>query len=276
HVEAGVRSGEPGKRLYVQQFFRDQCNAPQGNFRTRSLSPGRSRMAGLAVAGGVSRALRQGGYEFSVAERHDDADIRRLLREISTPGSFALSLEREPSAFDHNGANALRRCFIVARDCRTGEAIGVCERVVREAYVDRKVCKVPYLCALRIAPTHPHPIGLLTGGFAALRQFAERPDETPFALTSIAAENEAALRVLSSATAGLPVYSPVGAYSTFVLGARSAKLSAGIRPATPQDFPAIARFLQSALVSKQFAPYWREEHLTALAENGLPASQILL
>ena len=233
-------------------------------------------MAGLAVASGVDQILRQGGYEFSVAERHDDADIRRLLRENSTPGSFALSLEREPSAFDHNGANALRRCFIVARDCRTSEAIGVCERVVREAYVDRKVHKLPYLCALRIAATHRHRIGVLRGGFEALRQLADRPDEAPFALTSIAAKNEAALRVLSRGIPGLPVYSPVGAYSTFVLGARSEKLLTGIRQATPQDFPAIARFLQSALVSKQFAPYWREERLAALAENGLPASQILL
>src|SRR5262249_1712779 len=101
-------------------------------------------------------------------------------------------------------------------------------------------------------------------------------DEAAFGLTSMGAENEAALRMLSRGIAGLPVYSPVGAYSTFVLGARSEKLSAGIRPATPQDFPAIARFLQSALVGKQFAPYWREQDLRALAENGLPGSQILL
>jgi hypothetical protein len=233
-------------------------------------------MAGLAVASGVSQVLRQGGYEFSVAERHDDADIRRLLRENPTPGSFSLSFEREPSAFDDDGQRALRQCFIIARDRRTGEAIGVCERAVRGAYIDGKVHKLPYLSALRIAQTHRNRIGVLRGGFEALRQFAEQADETPFALTSIAAENETALRILSRGIPGLPVYSPVGAYSTFVLGAKSEKLLAGIRPATPQDFPALAKFLQSTLASKQFAPYWREEDLTALAENGLPACRILL
>jgi len=233
-------------------------------------------MAGLAVASGVSRVLRHGGYEFSVAERHDDADIRRLLRENATPGSFSLSFEREPSAFDDDGPRALRQCFIIARDRRTSEAIGVCKRAVREAYVDGKVRKLPYLSALRIAQTHRNRIGVLRGGFEALRQFAERPDEVPFALTSIAAENEIALRLLSRGIPGLPVYSPVGAYSTFVLGARSEKLSAGIRPATPEDLPGIARLLQSALVSKQFAPHWREEDLAIFAEHGLPASQILL
>jgi hypothetical protein len=233
-------------------------------------------MAGLAVASGVSRVLRHRGYEFSVAERHDDADIRRLLRENPTPGSFSLSFEREPSAFDDDGPRALRQCFVVARDRRTGEAIGVCNRAVREAYVDGKVRRLPYLSALRIAQTHRNRIGVLRGGFEALRQFAERPDEMPFALTSIAAENETALRLLSRGIPGLPVYSPVGAYSTFVLGARSVKLSAGIRAATPEDFPAIASFLQSALVSKQFAPHWREEDLVILAEHGLPAFQILL
>jgi hypothetical protein len=187
-----------------------------------------------------------------------------------------LSFEREPSAFDDDGPRALRQCFVVARDRRTGEAIGVCNRAVREAYVDGKVRRLPYLSALRIAQTHRNRIGVLRGGFEALRQFAERPDEMPFALTSIAAENETALRLLSRGIPGLPVYSPVGAYSTFVLGARSVKLSAGIRAATPEDFPAIASFLQSALVSKQFAPHWREEDLVILAEHGLPAFQILL
>jgi hypothetical protein len=233
-------------------------------------------MAGLAVASGVSQVLRHGGYEFSVAERHADADIRRLLRENATPGSFSLSFEREPSAFDDDGSRALRQCFIIARDRRTGEAIGVCNRAVRDAYVDGKVRKLPYLSALRIAQTHRNRIGVLRGGFEALRQFAERSDEMPFALTSIAAENETALRILSRGIPGLPVYSPVGAYSTFVLAARSETLSAGIRLATPEDLPAIARFLQSALVRKQFAPHWREEDLAILAEHGLPASQILL
>src|SRR5215471_18259270 len=107
-------------------------------------------MAGLAVASSVGQILRQGGYEFSVAGRDDDADIRRLLRENPTPGSFSLSFEREPSAFDDDGPRALRQCFIVARDRRTSEAIGVCNRVVREAYVDGKVHKLPYLGALRI------------------------------------------------------------------------------------------------------------------------------
>jgi hypothetical protein len=233
-------------------------------------------MAGLAVASGVSRVLRHGGYEFSVAEKRDDGDIRRLLRENPTPGSFSLSFEREPSAFDDDGPRALRQCFIIARDRRTNEAIGVCNRAVREAYVDGRVRKLPYLSGLRIGQTHRNRIGVLRGGFEALRQFAEQPDEMPFALTSIAAENETALRLLSRGIPGLPVYAPVGAYSTFVLGARSEGRSAGIRAATPEDFPAIARFLQSALASKQFAPYWREEDLAVLAEHGLPASQILL
>ena len=109
-------------------------------------------MARTTAQGGVSgRSLVAGNLRFAIAERGDEADIRRLLRENALGGWIRLSLEREPDAFAADFGLSRSHAFIIARDRDSGEAVGICERSVRDAFIDGEIRRLPYLGALRIA-----------------------------------------------------------------------------------------------------------------------------
>lgn len=212
------------------------------------------------------------GISFTLATRDDEPDLRRLLRENPVGGSYVLGLEREPDAFAADFGLSDRHAFIIARRDDTGEAVGMCERLVAPAFVRGKVERLPYLGALRVAGSHRNRIAILKGGFAALRDHVERADELPFALTSIAADNDVAKRVLTAGLKGLPHYEPLAPYSTFLMRPRSARIARQISPATDADWAEMAAFLQEELARQDFAPVWTEARLKQCG----PAEQYLL
>jgi hypothetical protein len=218
-----------------------------------------------------------GNLIFSVAQREDDADIRRLLRENPLGGWVRLSLEREPNAFAADFGLSRSHGFIVARERETNEAIGICERSVRDAFIDGEVRRLPYLGALRVAPSYRHRIRVLRDGFAAVRALLEQPNDLPFALTSITADNAAARRLLCANLPGLPSYRPFRQLSTFALRPRAKAMPHGIEPATPADLPAIAVLLQRCYRKFQLAPVWTTVELERLmAAGGLRIEDFLI
>ncbi|MFO1183957.1 MAG: hypothetical protein U1E56_04140 [Bauldia sp.] len=202
---------------------------------------------------------------FQVAERSDEPDLRRLLRENPLGGSYAISLEREPDAFAADFGLSERHDFVVARRNDTGEAVGMCEQLVAPAFVDGKVVRLPYIGGLRVARSHRHRIAVLRGGFAALRQAATDRNVVPFALTSIAIDNDEARRLLTAGLPGLPQYTPADRFSTFLLRPRKGQAGERVRPACDEDMPALAAFLQERLSRYQFAPVWTAERLLRCA-----------
>lgn len=213
-------------------------------------------MAGPVAAGGVT---------FAVAGPADEADIRRLLRDNPLGGRYGLSLEREPDAFaGHAGTYILARYH--------GEAIGLCERVVHPVFVDGQERRLPYLGALRVAPSHRHRLPVLRGGFAALRGL-ERPDELPFALTAITADNTPAHRLLTAGLPGLPLYQPLTDYATLALRPRRMALAADIAAADATDLPELAAFLHRVNAGHPFAPVWKEKDLRNLGAEHLLISR---
>jgi hypothetical protein len=228
--------------------------------------------------GGLSgRTFVAGNFTFAVAGSKDEPDIRRLLRENPLDSWIRLSLEREPDAFAADFGLSRSHAFIIARDRQTGEPAGICERSVREAFVDGEVRWLPYLGALRVAPRHRHRIRLLRGGFEAVRSLLHRPADLPFALTSITADNDRAARVLCTDVPGLPTYRPAGELTTFAIRTRERPMSAGIERATAADIAAIAVLLQRAYRRFQFAPVWHAADLQRLiASGGLRIDDVLI
>jgi hypothetical protein len=235
-------------------------------------------LARTTAQGGVSgRSLVAGNLRFAVADRADDADIRRLLRENALGGWIRLSLEREPDAFAADFGLSRSHAFIIARDRDTGEAVGICERSVRDAFVNGEARRLPYLGSLRVAGAHRHRIRVLRGGFAAVRALLDTPSDLPFALTSITADNETARRVLGAGLPGLPMYQPVGKLSTFAIRTADRATPPGIEQATPGDLTAIAVLLQRTYRRYQFAPVWHAGDLAQLiARGGLRAEDFLI
>ena len=168
-----MRSRESRRRLHVPQFLRHQRHAPRRGRQARPLPTGRPDLERTVAQGGVSGpTFESGDLVFALAGRGDDADIRRLLRENATDGWIRLALAREPDAFAAAAVMGRAHAYVIARSRQSGEAVGVCEWSVREAFVDG----VPQAAALsrRAAgraspsPSHPGAARRLRGGASAV------------------------------------------------------------------------------------------------------------
>jgi hypothetical protein len=219
-----------------------------------------------------------GDLVYAVAGREAEACVRRLLADTPTDGWIRLSLEREPDAFA--APAVMGRCHgtIIARDTRSGEPVGMCEWSARESYVDGEVQLLAYLGALRVAPPYRHRIRVIKGGFEAVRRLLHGKSATAYALTAIAAENTAALRLLGANLPGMPRYQALESFSTFALRPRPATAAAGrVERASARDLPAIAVRLARSYRDTQFAPAWSARDLADPVRcRGLRAEDFLV
>ncbi len=207
-------------------------------------------------------AVEFGGVVFELARAGDDAGIRRLLREQALGGRVRISLEREPSVRFAAGIEGERHHAVVARDRATGCVVGLGSRAVRRVWINGEPARMGYLGQLRRAPALEGRLQLLAAGFAELEK-TRRPDELSYDLTSIIADNIAARRLLEYGLPGLPVYRPLGEFTTLMLAGRrrSGRWPAGVQRGYDELLPAIADCLQRNLRRYQFAPVWSVEDL---------------
>jgi hypothetical protein len=204
-----------------------------------------------------------GDYDYWVATRQDEPMVRALLARIATAGRMRLSFRREPNALQ--SYSSLAQGYILARNRRSGEYVGICERVVREAFVNGEIRALPYLAGLRVVRGFRHRLLVLRGGFEAVRRLLFDPEDLPWALTSIMSDNPIARRVLGAGLKGMPRYEPVGEFSTFAL------LPAGkaeLERATEADLPEISALLMRHGARSQFAACWRAQTLIEFAHQG--------
>ncbi len=214
-----------------------------------------------------------GDYDYWVAAPRDEAIVRAIFARVATGGRMQLSFRREPDPFVSFGS--LAHGYIVARNRRSGEYVGVCERVIREVFVNGEACTLPYLAGLRVVPGFRHRRLVLRGGFEAVRRLLTAPDDLPWSLTSIMSDNANARRLLGANLAGMPRFEPAGEFSTFAL------LPAGtieLERATEADLPAIAELLLRQGARSQFAACWRAPTLAEFARQGwlTPADYFLV
>jgi hypothetical protein len=224
------------------------------------------------------RKFIRGDLVYAVAGREDEGDVRRLLADNATDGWIRLSLEREPDAFAAAAIMGQYHGTIIARDRRSSAPVGMCEWSARGSYIDGEVRLLAYLGALRVAPPFRHRLGVIKGGFEAVRRLLHRQPATPYALTAIAAENTAALRLLGANLPGMPSYRVLEAFSTFALRPRHAGSSpVRVERAAKDDVPAIAVRLARSYREYQFAPAWSARDLTDPVRcNGLQAEDFLV
>lgn len=226
-------------------------------------------MARAVVDGRLTQPHHAAGdIEYRVATREDESVLRTILARVATGGDIQLSFQREPDAFGaHFGA--LSQDFILARHLQdSGHAptfVGICERVVREAFVNGERRRLPYLAGLRVLPEFRNSIRALRGGFEALRRLSGDERDLPWALTSIMNDNATARRVLGANLRGMPRYEPVGELSTFAMTAQG---NAEPDRATDIDLPRIAELLLRQGAESQFATVWTHDALRAAISAG--------
>ncbi|MGD2068660.1 MAG: GNAT family N-acetyltransferase [Gemmatimonadota bacterium] len=146
-----------------------------------------------------------------MATHADDAGLRACLARNAMPGAVSVAFEAEPRFFDALDVQGDTHDVFVAED--DGRIVGFGVRSERSVYLDGAPDRVAYLSGLRLDPEYRSGL-LLARGF---REWARRPVEAPFALTTIIADNAPARRLLESGRAGLPTYSHLDDLRTHVL-----------------------------------------------------------
>ena len=213
----------------------------------------------------VSRDHRMSRYQFELSTPGDDQALCELLRATPMDGQMQIAFCRHPSFFDAAVVEGDKHQTIVCRDQQQRGrivAMGSCSRQRR--WVNGRPQEIGYLSGLRIHPDH-RSLGIMAKGFQKMRQLQAR-DPLPLYLTTIAAGNDRAWRLLSSGRAGLPTYHEAGNYLTFAiplsrrypspaLPCRSGEIA--LRIAEPGDVPAIVEFWNQNGAHSSFLPTTR-------------------
>jgi len=194
----------------------------------------------------------------ALATRADEPEVRRLLRENPMAGRVRVSLEREPDAFLAAAVEGRPHHTVVARETASGRLVGMGHRAVMDVYANGVPARVGYLSQLRVDGAYRGRRRLLARGYDLLA--AQRgPDEEPFDLTSIMADNEPALRLLGAGVPGLPTYRPLGRFVTLVISTWRAPRWDGRPPveaARPEHALEIAACLDRNAARYQLARRW--------------------
>jgi hypothetical protein len=219
------------------------------------------------------------GYRVDLAGPTDDPEIRALLRE-PMGGGIRLSLEREPDARLAGGVEGDRHVTMVARD-PSGRIAAMGSRSVRTVWLDGAPARVGYIGQLRRRPEAARAAGpLLRAGFQVLGA-TRGADELPFDLTSIAAENLPARRLLERGVRGIPPYVPLAEVVTCLVpaGGRAGRARGTARPTVrpARDVAEVASCLQRTLSREQLAPVWTEAELASpVRSRGLTPADFLV
>ncbi len=203
-------------------------------------------------------------YEFQLATRADDSQLRALLAATPMPGRIAVSFRREPSFFDAAVVEGDFHQAVVCRDTQADRIIGCGCRSVRQRFVNGQPTAVGYLSSLRVLPEYRN-LGLLARGYAFFRRL-HRDGKAQVYLTTIAEGNDYALSVLTNERAGLPRYAFAGRYYTAAIPIlrrrrRTTRSEADlhVREATARDRECLIAFLQEAGANRQYFPCLRAD-----------------
>jgi hypothetical protein len=200
-----------------------------------------------------------GRYEFQLATRADDAELRAILAATPMQGRIAVSFRREPSFFDAAVVDGGFHQVVICRDHQQHRIAGFGCRSVRERFVNGRPMPVGYLSSLRVLPEY-RPLGLLARGYAYFRGLHD-DRKAQIYLTTIAGDNDRALSTLTTGRAGLPEYAFAGRYHTVVIPISqrrrrqtSANGALQVREATDGDRDRLIEFLQLVGPARQFFP----------------------
>lgn len=200
-------------------------------------------------------------YRLELASGADDAELRRIMAATPMDGAMKISFRREPSYWTAAAVEGSFRQVVIAREQSSQKIVGLGTRSIMERFVNGIPQNIGYLSNLRILPAHRN-IGLMARGFRFFQQL-HTDGRASFYLTTIAVGNDTALRLFTSARAGLPHYVPFGEYHTLAIPSQLGPIVATanyvrgelhIRHAQPDDLPSILRLIKEHGSRWQFFP----------------------
>lgn len=203
---------------------------------------------------------------FRLADKSDDQAIRELFRSSPMKGNMALSYDLAPSFFSALQAQGYNPHVVVAEKNNSLLACGTA--LQRKAYVNGETCEIGYLGGLRIGHGSRSST-ILARGYGFFKEINDTVMKVPFYLSSVAEDNHAAIKILTSGRAGLPSYHELGRYMTFAIPAAKINISRGagrnlkIVKGSSMPFREILHFLNCEGRRKQFFPVLTEKDFSS-------------
>jgi len=199
-------------------------------------------------------------FKIELAQREDDRDIRRILRENPMQGDISLTFQREPSFFNSLVVEGKQNQVVVGRQIETSRVVGFGVRSIKPCFVDGEVTDLGYLSGLRLDKEFRRST-LIPRGYKLFSEL-HKDGKTKLYLTTIVEDNILAREMLTSGRAGLPTYHDFGTYITYAVNLdrlRNEKSEFEVRKASSRDLDSILEFLHKEGREKQFYPSYKQD-----------------
>lgn len=187
---------------------------------------------------------------YRLADFADDAKLRALLQENAMQGWVAMSMMREPSFFaglDYFGKD----WAVIAEEGM--ETVGMYQCSEQMLFVNGQATSVGYLGGLRVKPEYRGRLPVLKRGYESVTQLS-RNQNIKYWYTSIASDNQAALRVLEANLKGMPKYHFLGELATLAVAVSRQKSLNLWQLAHPEEMMSICDFYHTQVNQYQLAP----------------------
>ena len=206
---------------------------------------------------------------WSWAGSGDDAEMRRLMRDVPMAGSVRVGFAREPSYMaGTNLAGTVDRTLVGKIGGRVVIA-GACSR--RMVWRGDRIAQVGYFNGLRAVPGTARSLRYLRQGFEQWVE-EERSDPAELYFTSVASGNTRARRVLESGKLGLPRYEGIGVLETRVMPVgRRDRQEDGL---DSFDKDEVSDYLNRQARRYHFGITWNRERWSELAAQGFEVSDV--
>lgn len=194
---------------------------------------------------------------FALAKSQDDQELRMLLQTNAMPSWVNMKITREPSYFA--GMHRFGKDWaVIAR--QKGVPVGMYACSEHPVHINGNPTEIGYLHSLRIMPLFRGRIGILKGGFAALRSFTLSKNATVW-YTAIASENRIARRLLEANLQRMPRYIGLNDFITFALSCTSRyRPKAYWNRVVPTDLNQLCSFYNYHARHYQLAPFLTQEN----------------
>ena len=149
------------------------------------------------------------------AKKSDDKDLRKLMKEITIPGNFQISYQREPSFFDALAVEGYYSHVVVARKTVNNEIIGLGVRSVKQLYINGIEKKIGYLSSLRLSENYRNGF-LIAKGYKLFYQLHCK-DKVDFYLSTIINDNTEIIIYLNHILSAKNLHLDYLAYSWIIL-----------------------------------------------------------
>ena len=199
-----------------------------------------------------------------LADRSDDAGLRRFIRSTEMDGRIQTAFLREPSYFDALEVEGAYGEVAMAEDRGSGRIVSMAARSVKPAYLNGERAPLGYLSNLRVAEDYRK--GTVLARVYRMAKAQHQDGRARLYLTTIIDDNTEAKQVLTSRRCGLPAYRDRGKFFTLAVGLGqtnpfSSSDSFTVRRATEKDADGVASFLNSEGPKKQFFPVYTADDL---------------